>query len=247
MYRSAFLLCTALLSSPAVAFDITAMSEAERQAFREEIRSYLIENPEVMLEVQAALDAKQTAAQQRADAQMVAANRDAILNDGVSFVGGNPDGSLTVVEFIDYKCGYCKKAHAEVAELVKSDGDIRYVVKELPILGEQSLLAARFAVATLHVAGQDAYAAVNKGFYESFRGDVTPETLASFATGLGLDAGAVMAGMDDPSVMKVIEQNHALAQKLQISGTPTFVLGDTMLRGYLPLADMQSIVNDVRG
>ncbi len=247
MYRSAFLLCTALFCSPALAFDVTAMTDAERQAFRDEIRSYLIENPEVMLEVQQALDAKQAASQQQADAAMLASNQDAILNDGYSFVGGNPDGSLTVVEFIDYKCGYCKKAHAEVAELVQSDGDIRYVVKELPILGEQSLLAARFAVAALNVAGPGAYAAVNKGFYESFRGDVTPETLASFATGLGLDSSAVMAGMDDPSVMKVIEQNHALAQRLQISGTPTFVLGDTMLRGYLPLADMQAIVKDVRG
>jgi protein-disulfide isomerase len=202
MYRSAFLLCTALLSSPVFAFDMTAMSDADRQALRAEIRSYLIENPEIMLEVQAALDAKQTAAQKQADATMVTANKDAILNDGVSFVGGNPNGSLTVVEFIDYRCGYCKKAHAEVAELVKSDGDIRYVVKEFPILGEQSLLASRFAIAALHVAGPEAYMAVNKGFYEAFRGDVTPETLASFAAGLGLDAKAILAGMDDPSVRR---------------------------------------------
>jgi protein-disulfide isomerase len=240
-------LALGLLAAPAAAFDITAMSDAEREAFRAEIRAYLLDNPEVMLDVQTELDARQQAAQTEADKEMIAANADRLLNDADSYAGGNLDGTLTVVEFIDYKCGYCKKAHAEVAELVKSDGNIRYVVKEYPILGEQSLLASRFAVATLRVAGPEAYEKVKDGFYESFRGDVTPETLASFATGLGLDAPAIMAAMEDPAVLDIIKANHALAQAMQISGTPTFVMGDTMLRGYVPLDVMRSMVAEVRG
>ena len=147
-----------------------------------------------------------------------------------------------MVEFIDYRCGYCRKAHAEVAQLIQSDGDIRYIVKEFPILGEQSVIAARFAIATLQVAGSEAYEKVNAGFYESFRGDVSIETLTAFADSFDIDAEPIIAHMDAPEVTKVIEENHLLAQRLQISGTPTFVMGDQMLRGYAPLNEMQAIV-----
>jgi protein-disulfide isomerase len=245
MKRSVLLLL-ACLASPVSAFDIASMSDAERSAFRDEVRGYLLEHPEVLAEVANALQAKQEADRVNADKTLVAANADAIYQDGYSFVGGNPDGSMTLVEFIDYRCGYCKKAHGEVAELVKSDGDIRYVVKEFPILGDESVLASRFAISVLHVAGPEAYQAVNKGFYEGFRGEVTEATLASFATSLGLDAPAVMAGMNAPEVMQTINSNHKLAEKLQISGTPTFVLGETMVRGYLPLDQMKIIVSDER-
>lgn len=237
----------AFTALPAAAFDITNMSDAERAAFRDEIRGYLLEHPEILVEVSNTLQAKQEAAQADADKTMVSSNADAIYKDDDSFVGGNPNGSMTLVEFIDYRCGYCKKAHAEVADLVKSDGDIRYVVKEFPILGDQSVLASRFAISVLHNAGPDAYLAVNKGFYETFRGEVTEDTLASFATALGLDAGKIMAGMNGDDVAQIINQNHLLAAKLQISGTPTFVLGDTMVRGYLPLEQMKAIVADERG
>lgn len=237
----------AALASPAAAFDVSAMSETEREAFRAEIRAYLLDNPEVLTEVIEVLQSRQAEAAAMQDLNLVKANSDDLFSDGHSFVGGNADGDITVVEFIDYRCGYCRKAHAEVAELIESDGDIRYIVKELPILGEQSVIAARFAIATLQVAGGAAYQAVNAGFYESFRGDVTPETLTAFAASLELDADAIIAHMDAPEVTKVIEENHLLAQRLQISGTPTFVMGTQMLRGYSPLNEMQAIVAEERG
>ncbi|MEZ5779333.1 MAG: DsbA family protein [Paracoccaceae bacterium] len=235
------------LASPAAAFDISAMSDAEREAFRAEIRSYLLENPEVLAEAIDVLQERQAAEAAKGDLQLVKANTDDLYNDGYSFVGGNPDGDITVVEFIDYRCSYCRKAHAEVKQLIESDGDIRYVVKEFPILGEQSLIASRFAIAALQTLGPDAYEKINAGFYESFRGDVTRETLASFADSLGLDGGAIIAQMDSPEVTRVIEQNHELAQRMQISGTPTFVMGGQMLRGYVPLDMMQAIVAEERG
>lgn len=237
----------ALLASPAAAFDVSAMSEAERTAFRAEIRAYLLENPEVLSEAIAVLQTRQAEAAAQDDLDLVKANAQDLFEDGYSFVGGNPEGSLTVVEFIDYRCSYCRKAHAEVQELVSSDGDIRYIVKEFPILGDQSVIASRFAIATLHVAGEDAYQKVNAGFYESFRGDVTEETLIAFATELGLDSAAIMAQMDAPEVTKVIEANRLLAQRMQISGTPTFVMGGQMLRGYAPLDTMRDIVAQERG
>ncbi len=211
------------------------------------MRSYLLENPEVLMEAIAELEAKKAKAQVSEDANLVLANAADIYEDGYSWVGGNPDGNLTLVEFVDYRCGYCRKAHAEVLALLAADDDIRYVVKEFPILGEQSTLASRFALATLNVAGHEAYKQVHDGFYAGFRGDVTPETLLSFADSLGLDGAAIMAAMDAPEVSKIIDENHLLAQRLMISGTPTFVLGDQMLRGYVPLDALQQIVEEVRG
>ncbi|MCY1125688.1 DsbA family protein [Frigidibacter sp. RF13] len=239
-------LAAGLLASSALAFDPASMNDAEKEAFGAAVRAYLLEHPEVLSEVVEALEAKRAAAQVEGDKAIVAANAAEIFADPASFVGGNPEGGLTVVEFLDYRCGYCRKAHAEVAELVRSDGDIRYVVKEFPILGEESLLASRFAIAALQVVGPEAYEKVNAGFYESFRGDVTEETLAAFAVSLGLDPAPILAGMNAPEVTAIIEANHLLAQRMDISGTPTFIIGDQVLRGFAPLDAMRQIVEDAR-
>lgn len=235
------------LSAPAFAFDLKAMSEDEKAAFGEAVRGYLLEHPEVLSEAIEVLNQRQATAEAENDLSLVKTNADAIFADGASYVGGNPDGDITVVEFIDYRCGYCKKAHSEVKELVATDGNIRYIVKEFPILSEQSVLASQFALAALHVAGKEAYERINAGFYETFRGDVTPDTLTAFAKDLGLDPAPILAGMSAPEVAKIIADNHALAQRLQISGTPTFVMGGQMIRGYVPLATMQETVAEERG
>ena len=235
------------LASPALAVDLSAMSAEEKAAFGDAVRAYLLENPEVLTEAIEVLKTRQAAAEAVADVELVKANAADLFADTASYTGGNPEGDLTVVEFIDYRCGYCKKAHSEVMDLVNGDGNIRYIVKELPILSEDSATAARFAIATLQVAGPEAYAKVNAGFYESFRGEVTPDTLSAFADDLGLDAAPILARMEAPEVTKVIEDNHALAQRMQISGTPTFVMGEQMVRGYIPLAHMQQVVAEERG
>lgn len=234
-------------AAPAFAFDPSAMTPTERDAFRAEVRAYLVENPEVLVEAMHALEGRQAEAQARADTDLVAANSADLFQDAASFSGGNPEGDLTMVEFIDYRCGYCRKAHSEVKSLVTDDGKLRYVVKELPILSPESEVAARFAVATLQVAGPEAYAKINSGLFEDFRGDITPDTLAAFARDLGIDAAPIVARMQAPEVSKVLADNQALAQRLQIQGTPTFVLGNQMLRGYVPLPAMQQIVAQERG
>ncbi len=236
-----------LVAAPVFAFDPAAMTDAEREAFGAQVRAYLLEHPEVLIEVSDALQAKQEAAQTEGDAGLIATNAAQIFSDDASFVGGNPEGNITLVEFLDYRCGYCRKAHADVAELIRSDGNIRYVVKEFPILGDESLLASRFAIATLQVAGPEAYAKVNAGFFESFRGEVTDASLQSYAESLGLDAAPILAAMKSEDVTKIIDDNHRLAQILQISGTPTFVLGDQMMRGFVPLDMMRTLVAEERG
>jgi protein-disulfide isomerase len=234
-----------LLASPALAFDLDAMSPEDRAAFRAEVRSYLLDNPEVLMEAIAVLEAREREAQANADSALVELHAAAIFEDGHSWVGGNPEGDITLVEFIDYRCGYCRQAFAEVARLLETDGNIRFIVKEFPILGEQSLMAARFAIATHQIHGDEGYDAVHNALM-TMRADITPDSLSRLAEALALDPAPILARMEAPEVTAVIEANHALGNLMQITGTPTFVLGDRMLRGYAPLESMREIVAEVR-
>lgn len=234
-----------LCASPVLAFDITNMTDAERAAFNQAVRDYLVANPDVLVESYATLQRQEQAAQADREAKVLAAYHDVIFNDPNSWVGGNPDGDITVVEFIDYRCGYCRKAWQEVDELVNADGNIRFVLKEYPILGEQSLISSRFAIAVKLIHGDDAYRQAHDGLL-TLRADATPETLARLAGDMGLDPAPILAKMDSEEVNAIISANHALADKLEINGTPTFVVGDQLVRGYVPLEGMQQIVAEER-
>ncbi|WP_299702859.1 DsbA family protein [uncultured Tateyamaria sp.] len=234
------------LALPAQALDLSQMTDEERQIFREEVRAYLMDNPQVIMDAVQVLEQRQAAAQTQADLSLVSDNAQDIFNDGFSFVGGNPDGDITLVEFLDYRCGFCKRAHGEVAKLLETDGNIRLIVKEFPILGEQSLLASRFTIATKQIAGSEAYKNVSDAVME-MSGDVSMRTLRRMASTFGLDATAIEAHMDSEAVTDEIRRTRALAQRLQITGTPTFVLQDELVRGFLPFDEMQALVDEKRG
>ncbi|CUJ28753.1 DsbA family protein [Cognatishimia activa] len=236
----------AVLAMPSWALDLEKMSDEERALFREEVRAYLLDNPEVIMEAVAVLEERQAAGQARQDFDLVAINADDIFNDGYSYVGGNPDGDITLVEFVDYRCGFCRRAHPEVQELVASDGNIRIITKEFPILGEASTQSSRFAIAVKQIAGDDAYEAANDALIK-MRADANPVTLKRLAKNLGLDSDAIIAHMGSNEVTEEIRKTRELAQRLQITGTPTFVLEDEMLRGYLPLNEMRRMVAAKRG
>ncbi|MDG1170940.1 MAG: DsbA family protein [Sulfitobacter sp.] len=236
----------AVLALPVLASDLKEFTDEERAQFRAEVRSYLMENPEVIMEAVALLQNREAEAQAQADLNLVGDNADAIFNDGFSWVGGNPEGDITLVEFLDYRCGYCKRAHNEVAKLLETDGNIRLIVKELPILGEQSVIASRFAIATKQLAGDDSYKAMHDALME-LKGEVSLPALRRLATTFGLDVDAIEARMDSDEVTMEIAKTRALAQVLDISGTPTFVMQDELLRGYLPYDQMQALVAEKRG
>ncbi len=234
------------LSLPAQAVDLSTMTDEERAIFREEVRAYLMENPQVIMDAVAVLEEREQAAQAQADLSLVSDNADEIFNDGYSFVAGNPEGDITLVEFLDYRCGFCKRAHGEVAKLLETDGNIRLVVKEFPILGEQSLLASRFAVATKQIAGDDAYAGLHDALMV-MNGDVNMRALKRMASTFGLDADAIETHMNSDEVTEEIRRTRALAQRLSITGTPTFVLEDELVRGFLPYDQMQALIDEKRG
>lgn len=247
MMRLALALAAALATAAplAQAEGLTNMTEEERAAFGEAVRAYLLENPEVIMEAITELQAREDKAAVNRDLQMMADNKDAIYNSPDDWQGGNLQGDITIVEFMDYRCTYCHKAFQEVSELVTQDGNIRFVLKEFPILGEQSVLTSKFAIATRLLHGDDAYKKVHDALF-AMRGDATDETLSRIAVDLGFDPAAILAKMKAPEVQAVIDGNYALAQIMDISGTPTFVIDQTMVRGYVPLQGMQQIVAEQR-
>jgi protein-disulfide isomerase len=245
-YAAPFLAMALATTTQAADLDLSNMTNAQSDAFGAQVREYLLENPEVIMEAVQVLESRQAEAQAQGDVDLVSANADAIFNDGYSWIGGNPDGDVTIVEFFDYRCGFCRRAHPEVKELLESDGNIRYIAKEFPILGENSVISSRFALAVRKVAGDDAYAAANEALI-ALNSDMEDPVLRRLAESLELDADAVLAAMEDEDVTRQLAETRALAQILQINGTPSFIMGNQMIRGYLPLDAMRDVISEERG
>ena len=256
MTRLALGLIAGLASLPAFAEDLpktapatggaeSTMTEAERKAFQDEVRAYLLEHPEVLIEAMDVLQKREEAAALARDSQFITTNSAQIFANANDWVGGNPNGDITLVEFMDYRCGYCRKAYEEVDQLIKTDGNIRFVVKEFPILGDASMLSAQFAIALKQLHGDEAYGKAHDALM-TLRGEPTPETLARLATDLGLDPQPILDRMGTPEVQAVIQANYALAEQMDITGTPAFVLKDVVMRGYAPLETMREFVKDAR-
>ena len=234
-----------MLSLPAISFDATSMTLSERNAFREEIRQYLIEHPEIIVEAMDILREREATAATVADAELVKEMSDEIFQDTRSWIGGNPDGGLSLVEFIDYRCGYCRRFTTVINDLLEFDSDIRFVVKEFPILGEQSVNASRFAIATLQIAGDKAYKNVHDALY-TFTGEINETTLRRFSDTMGLDTDKIIAHMNTPEVNSVIKANHELANELGINGTPAIILEESIVRGFIELEDLLYLVEIAR-
>ena len=231
--------------APAVQAQTEATDTISREDLQGEIREYLLGNPEIIMEMMAILEERQRVAATASDQALVTDNAAAIFEDGFSHVAGNPEGDVTIVEFLDYQCGYCRRAHPEVLELLADDGNIRWIIKEFPILGPDSELAARAAVATLMIAGGDAYETLHD-LMMTHSGPVNDAALDELLIDAGLDAAEIRGSMDDPEVTRRLVETRALAETLAISGTPTFIFGDTLARGYLPLDQMRAVVKGVR-
>ncbi|MDB6181471.1 DsbA family protein [Paracoccus fistulariae] len=226
----ATLLLGSTLAGPAFAFDISAMNEQEKEAFGQAVRDYLMANPEVLVESIGVLEARRQEQSVDNDRLLVAANQDAIFNDGHSWVGGNPYGDVTVVEFLDYRCGYCRRVNDQVQALVEDDPNVRLILKEYPILGQDSDSSARFAVAVKQIAGDEAYLKAHHALM-ALRGEASLEALGKIADEIGVDREEVINLMNTESVNAVLRANRQLGETMAIMGTPTFIIGDEMLRG----------------
>jgi protein-disulfide isomerase len=191
------------------------------------VRNYLTENPEILVEMTTELDRRQQEQQEAQQQKAISENAEAIFRSPLAYVGGNPDGDVSVVEFFDYNCGFCKRALEDVVKLVDTDDKVRLVLKELPIFGEDSEAAARAALAAMK---QGKYFEVHqKLFFDPGKAD--KEKALRIANELGLDVPQLEKDMRDPSVDKALEEVKELAQKLGVQGTPLFLIGDRIVPG----------------
>lgn len=226
-------------------FDPTLMSDSDREAFGAEIRAYLLEHPEVIFEAVDLFRAREAEEQENAAQAAMLEMSDALHDDGVSYIGGNLDGDVTIIEFVDYRCGYCRKAHKELSELLETDGNIRWVVKEFPILGEASDLSSRVAMATLLTLGREAYLPMHNAMME-FEGPINEKSVKSIASDLGLDADTILAGLGDHRIDAQWQVVSKQAEELAITGTPAFIIGGDLARGYIQPDEMRLAVANAR-
>ncbi|MFM2128507.1 MAG: hypothetical protein RL477_53 [Pseudomonadota bacterium] len=210
--------------------------------FDRRVRGYLTSHPEVIMEAVEALRRRDTALQEARQRAAIRANRAAIVDAGPLPVSGNRAGDVTVVEFFDYRCPYCRQAAGEVKALLAADRGIRFVLKEFPVLGPESVFAARAAIA-----------ASMQGRYGEFHdalmaraGDLDEAAVIDTARAVGLDIERLRRDMGASQVAALINETHALARKLFITGTPSFVIGDDLVPGFATAADLASLVARAR-
>lgn len=236
------LLSILLLWSVGPSVSAAEFNDSQRKEMESIIRDYLLANPDLLREMGQLLEQKEKLAEEEQRKGGLASNAEQIFRDKTDFVAGNPKGNVTMVEFFDYNCGWCKKGFPEVMSLLGEDKELRFVLKEFPIFGEDSEYAARAAIAA---AKQGKYWELHVAMFQH-EGKLAKDSVDEIATGLGLNMEQLKKDMEDPATADILVRNRNLAQSLAINGTPAFIIDDKLVPGYLPKAELASAINDVR-
>lgn len=238
----AALIAAAAAAPAARAEDPPVFDPRQVTAIEKVLRDYLMQHPEIIADAIEALREKQLL-ELEAEAKKALETRKAeIFEDAATPVLGNPQGDVTIVEFFDYRCGYCKTVVDTLMDTVKADGKIRLIMKELPILGPESVVGARAALAA---RAQGKYAEMHRALMK-VRGPFSPEAVLKAAAEAGLDIEKMKKDMEGADIAKQIERNVDLAQALNISGTPAFIIGDRMIPGAIDKGTMKTLIEQAR-
>lgn len=241
LFRLALGLVAALLfAAPGPAAE--PLTPEQKAAVEKIIHDYFLAHPEFMVEVLQAAEAKLKADKAQDVKGMIAARRDELLHDATAPVGGNPAGDVTIVEFFDYRCPYCKEVEPSLAALIRQDPKLRVVYKELPVLGEASVYASRMALAARK---QGKYAPFHDAMMAT-KGEINHEVVLRVAQSVGIDVDKAKPEMNAPEVDALIKRNYALAEALDIQGTPAFIIGDTLVPGATDIDRLRQLVADAR-
>ena len=223
-----------------------SFSDGQRGEIETIVRNYLIAHPEVLEEAMAELNKRQAAAEAEKHEASVAQNSDTIFNSPRGVVLGNKDGDVTFVEFFDYNCGYCKRAMADMLDLLKSDSKLKVVLKEFPVLGQGSVEAAQVAIA---VRMQDPSGKKYLDFHQKLLGGRGPADKAraiAAAKDAGLDVGRIEKDLASPEVRATIEENFKLAEAMGMNGTPSYVIGKQIVVGAVGLDGLKEKIGVAR-
>ena len=208
------------------------------------IKEYILKNPEIIIEAIEIYQKRQnskTIDKEKVDKE----SKTEILDDKNSYQYGDINSNTTIVEFIDYNCGYCKSNHNIIMKFLKKNNDVRYIVKELPILGEKSTLASKFAILIYLKDGPEVYQKFYN-FLMTHKKQLNFQILKSYASKAGSKIKDFDNQINIKKVNSVIATNLLLAEKLSINGTPTFIIGNSIIRGFISSQELQEIVDNVR-
>src|ERR1700727_1220095 len=218
----------------------------QRQEIEGIVKNYLLQHPEVMQDVMAELEKRQKAAEAEKNRAAVADNNATIFSSPHQVVLGNPQGNVTMVEFFDYNCGYCKRAMSAMLDLIKTDGNLKFVLKEFPVLGEGSVEAARVAVAARM---QDGTGKKYIEFHQKLlggRGAADKMRALAVAKEVGFDMPRLERDMGSDEVKKTIEENMKLAEALGGNRTPSYVVGADVVVGAVGLDSLREKISAER-
>ncbi len=232
----------------AIAFTASwSTASAQEQRSQEEIekivRDYLLREPEIVYEAIQLLQARQQEEEAARRRDMLSQLAPEIFNNPDDPVAGNLDGDVTLVEFFDYQCGYCRRMAPSLQALMRDDTDLRVVFKELPVLGPDSVTAARAALAASKVA-PDRYQSFHFALMDA--SDLSEATILAEAESVGIDPAALKEAMQSEEVAQAIQRNLQVAGSLGINGTPSFIVGETIIPGAVPIEHLTQLIDDVR-
>ncbi len=242
LFFVALFLVTGLSSSMAVAQEEKAFSPAQEAALEDHMKSFIMDNPELIMMSVEKFQQEQMIEMEKKAQESIKKHRPFFDKNTDLPVAGNPDGDVTVVEFFDYNCGYCKKAFDGVLKLIEQDSNIRVVFMELPILSPRSETVARWALAANE---QGKYFEFHKAVMNN-KGALSESILEEEAKKLGLDIAKLKQDAASEKTDKMLEKVKSVAKDLGISGTPAFVVGDQPMRGYVPFSGLEAAVKEAR-
>jgi protein-disulfide isomerase len=219
-----------------------AQTLTENARIEQIIHDYLLQHPEVVIEAVDKYQAQQAKAAANQQAKALVDRRDELTKDPDAPVLGNPNGDVTLVEFFDYRCPYCKAISAGLMDTIKSDGNVRLVMKEFPILGAESEYAAKAALAAYR---QGKYGEFHDAMM-TFKGKVTIDDVKRIAADVGVDAARMEKDMEAPEIATMIQRNYDLAQALGITGTPSFIIGDQLIPGAISMEELKKRIAATR-
>ncbi len=236
----AALALTAVVLSPAAR---AADQELTTPEIEKIVRDYLMREPQVIYDAIQELQKRQQAAEADRQKDTIAKRSDEIFRHPGDPIAGDADGDVTLVEFFDYRCGYCRSMAGNLRSLVGTDDRLRFVFKELPVLGPDSVVAAKAALAAAKL-DHDKYYDFHMALMQSK--DLGRDTVLGLAAAKGYDRDAMAAEMDADWVQERIDANQSLAESLGINGTPSFVVGSTLIPGAVDIGRLAQLVQDER-
>lgn len=236
-------LIVGLASFSVSAQGISGLSDTQKKDVEKVVRELLLKKePDLIVKAAQEVQRRAEKVDSEKGRESLAKNKKELFDDPDSPTAGNPKGDVTIVEFFDYSCGYCKVVQPTIQELLDTDKNIRFVFKEFPILGSESVLASKAALAA---AKQGKYAQMHAGLMAS-KERLAQAGVLRVAAGAGLDVERLEKDMEDPAIMKIIEKNNRLGSAIGARGTPTFIVGDKLYPGALPIEQIKEIVEETR-